>query len=300
MNSILEEVSEEYPKIKFIEGERQGRYPFSNSLLIGDFLIDTGISTRYIRKIRRNNPIKNVLLSHWHEDHISGNRVLKDVEFYAHIKDKPVIENIEKMFEYYGLEGESIKEMFQQLIEVNGIQDTKVNLLISDGKVFNIENELELEVLHTPGHTAGHCSFIEKKSKIAFFSDIDLTSFPFYGSIDASVIEFLKSIEKLMNVDIEICTSSHRHILKGKSNILEGLRQYKDIILSRESHILSYISEVHPKTSDDLKKKNIIYKKYGKFKEYEYIAEEIMIQKHFEKLLEDNIVCEKEKGYILN
>jgi glyoxylase-like metal-dependent hydrolase (beta-lactamase superfamily II) len=252
MNEILEKVLEEFPKIKFIEGEREGRYPFSNSLLVGDFLIDTGISTRYIRKIRRTNSINNVILSHWHEDHISGNRVLKDVQFYAHEKDKPIIERIEKMFKYYGLVGKPIEEMFQQLIEVNGIQDTKVNSLISDGTVFNINKGLELEVLHTPGHTAGHCCFIERNSKIAFFSDIDLTSFPFYGSTDASVIDFLKSIEKLMNIDIHFCTSSHRRILKGKSNIREGLEKYKDIILSRENHILSYISEVHPKTSKDL------------------------------------------------
>ena len=45
MNEFVQPLSDEFKDIYFIKGARNGRYPFSHSLLIMDCLIDTGIST---------------------------------------------------------------------------------------------------------------------------------------------------------------------------------------------------------------------------------------------------------------
>ena len=50
----MKSLSDEFENIYYIEGERRGGYPYSNSLLIGDYLIDTGISSGRIRKLNRN------------------------------------------------------------------------------------------------------------------------------------------------------------------------------------------------------------------------------------------------------
>ena len=116
MNHFIQPISEEYEKIVFVNGAREGKYPYSHSLLIEDFLIDTGISSRLLRKLKRHYPINNVILSHWHEDHTSGNRLLPNVKFYIHSKDKFLIENVNKFNEYYGISNSLAEEEFEWLV----------------------------------------------------------------------------------------------------------------------------------------------------------------------------------------
>jgi len=59
MIDFVQPISDEFKKINFIKGAREGKYPYSHSLLIEDFLIDTGISSRLLRKLKRLYPINN-------------------------------------------------------------------------------------------------------------------------------------------------------------------------------------------------------------------------------------------------
>ena len=45
--------------------------------------------------------------------------------------------------------------------------------------------------------------------------------------------------------------------------------------------------------------KNLIYRKYGLGKDFEVIAERIMIEKHFDKFLNNNTVEKLNNGYVL-
>ena len=51
MNDMMQRLSEEFKEIYFVQGQLNGRYPYSNSLLIGDYLIDTGINQSYFKNI---------------------------------------------------------------------------------------------------------------------------------------------------------------------------------------------------------------------------------------------------------
>ena len=125
MDDFVKPLSEEVESIFFIEGEQNARYPYSHSILIEDYLIDTGISHKRLRKLKKLFPINNVILSHWHEDHISGNALLDGVMFYCHSRDKPVIENIRKMIPYYGVENSKVGEELKSLIELLGMKNIK-------------------------------------------------------------------------------------------------------------------------------------------------------------------------------
>jgi glyoxylase-like metal-dependent hydrolase (beta-lactamase superfamily II) len=299
MSEFIKSLSDEFENIYFIEGERRGGYPYSNSMLLGDYLIDTGISSGYIRKLRRKFEINTVILSHWHEDHIAGNRLLKNARFLCHSEDKHIVEDIDKIIPYYGLNPEDLPE-FVELLEGFRINNIKINKTIEHDEILKI-NDLILKVIHTPGHTAGHCCFFEENSKIGFLADIDLTNFgPFYGGIDSSVIEFEESIEKLEKLNMEIAISGHKGIFQGEKLIKVSLNKYKSKIYEYDERILSYLSEKEPTNSDDLLRKNIIYKKYGPWEVFEITAEKIMIEKHFEKFLKNNIIEKKDNGYILS
>ncbi|MBD3194276.1 MAG: MBL fold metallo-hydrolase [Candidatus Lokiarchaeota archaeon] len=300
MSDFIEVVSDDFPEIFFIHGNRNARYPYSNSMLFKDILIDTGISNQYIRRLKKEHKITKVLLSHWHEDHISGNYRLKNSEFFCHKNDQKIIENTELMYEYYNIKDSPIEEQFQEGMSIFNLRDTKITDNFENDELIKIDEDLCLKVLHTPGHTAGHCSFLETNSKIAFLADIDLSSFPFYGGIDSDLIKLEKSLEKLLECNLEIVATGHKGIFRDKNKIQQAIMSYQDIIKKRDKRILDQLSERSPTKTEQLKKLNLIYKKYGMFEDYEHIAEMVMINKHFEKLLKEKRVIFEDGGYILS
>ena len=300
LNDFIQSISEEYEKIFFVKGARDGKYPYSHSLLIEDFLIDTGISSRLLRKLKRQYKINNVILSHWHEDHTSGNRLLPSAKFHIHSKDKFLIENVSKFNEYYGISNSPAEEESEWFMEGLKLENTKIDKVIEDSEVIRVGNDFNIRVIHTPGHTAGHCAFLELNSKIAFLADIDLTNFVFYAGIDSNLIDFEESLDKLKEFSIETAFTGHRGIIEGENAIKEELRKYKSIIHKRDERILSYFAENNPKMVIDFKNQNLIYKYYSQFKEYEIIAEMIMIQKHFDKFIKNGWIEQKGTGYILS
>ncbi|MHA1728406.1 MAG: MBL fold metallo-hydrolase [Promethearchaeota archaeon] len=303
-NDFIQPLSDEF-EIYFLQAERNGRYPYAHSLLVGDILIDTGISVPLIKRLKKEiDSINTVLLSHWHEDHVMGNRLFPNTKFLSHIKDKPIIEDINKFYEYYALKkGTSGGQLLKLLFDGLQIKNTRITDTITDGQIINSNKnpDIKLKVIHTPGHSAGHCSFYETNSKIAFLADIDLSRFVFYGAIDSDLIEFEKSIEKLKTLDIEIAVTSHIGVFKGRKQIKNKLDDYQLIIDKRDDRILERFSESKPVNVNDLMKQNLIYKRYSKTEaEYEYIAEKIMIQKHLEKLEKKNKKIKTiDQGYIL-
>jgi len=301
MDDFIQPLSEEYSNIFFISGKQRARYPYSNSFLIGDYLIDTGISPQYLRKLKKLYPINHVFLSHWHEDHVSGNYLLDKAKFYCHIKDKVPIEDISKILPLYNVRNTPVEEELRQLIIILKMKNIKIDALIKDGDIFNIGDDLKLKVLFTPGHTAGHCAFYELKTKFAFLGDIDLFRYPYYGNTDANLEDFEKSIAKIKKLDLDIVATGHRGVIEGKTKIVEEIEKYEEIIRERDERILSYFSErENPVRLGDFKGKNIIYRKYTAFKDFELIAEILMIGKHIDKFQNAGIITEEKKGFLLN
>ncbi len=301
MDDFIQPLSEDFSDIFFIKGKNNARYPYSNSLLIGDHLIDTGVSPNILRKLKRKFPINHVLFTHWHEDHISGNYLLNNVKFYCHSKDVLPIENVEKMIPLYNVRNTPVEEELISLIKLLRMQNIKIDALIEDNDIVDIGNQLKLKVLFTPGHTAGHCAFYELNSKIAFLGDIDLTRHPYYGNLDANLIEFEESIAKIKSLDINIVVTGHRGIIEGKNKINEEIEKYKSILQGRDERILAFFSERSRAIKlNDFKNRNIIYRKYTAFKDFEVIAELLMIKKHIEKFQNADVIMEEKKGYMLS
>jgi glyoxylase-like metal-dependent hydrolase (beta-lactamase superfamily II) len=298
MYDFVQTLSEDFKDIFFIEGERKGNYPYSNSLLIGDCLIDTGVSIGHLRKLVKEFPINLVLLSHWHEDHIPGNHVLKNSKFMCHTEDKDPIEDIEMMYTLYNVNNTPAEDDFRALIGFTGMKNTTIDKTFEDNEVIEVSDDLSVKIIYTPGHTAGHCGFIETNSKIAFLGDIDLTRFPYYATTDSNLMELEDSIEKLKVTDIEIAVLGHKDIVIGNNLIKEELEKFKSVIYKREERILANLSESNPTRPADLKDKNLIYRKYSH--NFEVISELVMIEKHFDKFLHQNLIIPEDNGFILN
>ncbi|MHA1340771.1 MAG: MBL fold metallo-hydrolase [Promethearchaeota archaeon] len=304
--NFLQAISEE-PLIYLIQGERKAKYPYSNSLLIDDVLIDTGCSKRILKKIKKEFVVRKILLTHWHEDHISSNSVFlkakenEKCKFYAHKNDAKIINDISNIPKLYGIIGTPIEEQFNAFLSSFRLKNTPIEQYLTDNYVLKIQNGHEIIVIFTPGHSAGHVCFYIPSVKFIFLGDIDFSSFgPWYGCLDSNLEDFERSLEKLKYLQIEHAACGHFNYVSSSKMFQEKIQFLKNILKERDEAILANFSERNPKTPKDLLDKGIIYKKYNFFKEYLLIAEEIMIKNHLEKFLHQNLIKKIEEGYILS
>jgi len=302
-------IDDSFTKCYFVLAENNGRYPNSHSLLIKTdeksneaILFDSGVGHLVVRKLMKDFKIKKVFLSHWHEDHISGNYVLKrrQAEFFCHPFDIPILNDITKFQVFYATLGSPVEEIFQDLLVSMKIENMiEINEVVHNQEV-RISDNLKIKVLHTPGHSSGHCCYYEPERGLIFLADIDLSELgPWYGCIDSDIDEFEKSIKELMRMKIEYAVSSHKGVFTGKTEIKEKLSEYLKIIYQREENILSELSEVKPKVIEELIGKRIIYKNYNFMKKYLYIAEKQMLSKHVIRLAREQKISKVGQGFIL-
>ncbi|WP_290597799.1 MULTISPECIES: MBL fold metallo-hydrolase [unclassified Archaeoglobus] len=251
-------------RIHVIEGPKKGRYPYSNSVLIGkSLIIDTGAGD-----VLKDLKVEWVINSHWHEDHIALNKIGKRVA--AHVLDAEAIESYEEFRERYGI-GDLVN------LFIN-FEFGRVNRTFEDGEEFEIDG-VTIEVLHTPGHSAGHCCFIIDEKAI-FLADVDLTSFgPWYGCRDCHVGDFVRSIEKIMKVvqerDISIAIPSHGDVVFSEENIIGKLDGYLKVIYERDKKIRELIS-----AGEEPVGKGVIYRRIPEPKDIFLNFEKIMVEKH--------------------
>lgn len=252
-----------YKNVRVIEGPDSGKYPYSNSLIVGkSCLIDAGAGNA-LKSIK----VDWVLNSHWHEDHIALNNVGNKVA--AHHLDADAIENYEEFKRRYAL-GDFVK------LFIN-FDFGKVDKTFEDGDVFEFEG-VQIEVVHAPGHSAGHSCFVI--GNIIFLADIDLTSFgPWYACIDCELRDFILSMEKIKKEvskrEITLATPSHGKVISGTENILKKLDAYLAKIFERDRKIKELI-----KLGEDPVGKGVIYRKIPEPKEIYLHFEKIMIEKH--------------------
>lgn len=104
--------------------------------------------------------IDAIWLTHGHIDHAGGAMALKEklgVEIIGpHKDDAPLLANLEKQGENYGIEG---------------AQNCTPDRFLNEGDKVNIGRH-EFEVFHCPGHSPGHVVFFDKKANFAHVGDV--------------------------------------------------------------------------------------------------------------------------------
>jgi len=116
-----------------------------------------------------NLPLNYILNTHHHFDHVGGNAELK-AEFGAKIVGPKADEN-----------------------RIPGI-----DIALSDGDVFDMDGE-EVRVIHTPGHTSGHCAFYLPQSGAVFTGDT-LFSLGCGRLFEGTAAQMHESLSKLSNL----------------------------------------------------------------------------------------------------
>lgn len=173
----------------------------SNCYIVGDncskkgVVIDPGAQPQLIyNKIKQDNlKVELIILTHGHSDHIGAVNELQELtgaEVAIHEKDYPLLlsphENLSK---YMGQE----------------ITISSVDFKLKDGQKLKV-GELELDIVHTPGHTPGSISI--KIKNIIFTGDtlftgsVGRTDFP--GGSFQELIASIKNKLLILDDDTEI------------------------------------------------------------------------------------------------
>ncbi len=275
-------------KIRFIRG---GKYPQSNSVLIDDnirAIIDPACNEEKLSLIHKERPVDVVINSHGHEDHILYNYLFPDAQLWAHERDAGVFRDmdvfIHQFFPPDEMDEKTTAAWTQFLSEVVKYQPREPDRLLEDKEILDF-GHTRVQVLHTPGHTAGHLAFHFLAEKVLFLVDLDLVKFgPYYGDIASSIDDTINSLERLAQIDADVYLVSH-----GKKAIWDGdpahIQRYIDVIYQREEMLLAFLDS-GPKTLIEITAHGIIYGGH-KLADGAWdlsLSEKSMMRKHLERL----------------
>lgn len=195
---LLNERDEEACNIFVIKGKRR------------DLVFDTGITGKAFKEIKLNNPI--VVNSHAHFDHIGGNGLFKEI--YMHEKEfKAIAFQDKEKIGFELLEGRKFK-----------IPEIKNSHVIENGDIISI-GKREFIVLETPGHTKGSICLYEPKSKILLTGDTYHKGKLYFFIKGANYDDFLKSYEKIQNLEARLILTGHNEVLYELPELEEVLKQ---------------------------------------------------------------------------
>jgi hydroxyacylglutathione hydrolase len=185
------------------------RFVYSFIIFNGEniHLIDSGVSSsgesilKYIRdKGREVKNIKHMILTHSHPDHIGSAKYIQEIsgcKILAHKNEKDWIEDIDTQFSDRPVPG------FKNLVDGSVLIDQFLN----DNETIKLEDDLLLEVIHTPGHSIGSVSLYIKNEKVLFSGDSILLpgELPIYENFNDTI----SSIKRLKQIkDLKVLLSS--------------------------------------------------------------------------------------------
>jgi hydroxyacylglutathione hydrolase len=190
----------------------------SNIYLLGDTVIDSGTGFNFtrLRDILRAlktemKDVKRVINTHGHFDHIGGNGYFLNAEVAIHGSDAGILEKADMELSNAGFfDGR--------------LSPRKPDRILKEGDRLT-PDRLDLEVIHTPGHSAGSICLYDRKRKILFsgdtvFSDgVGRTDLP--GG-DPKAME--ESLSRLLKLDVEKILPGHGDpVLKDAKKTLEAI-----------------------------------------------------------------------------
>lgn len=174
-------------------------------------LIDTGLGVGNIRTVideLTSLPVV-VATTHVHWDHIGGHKHFE--KFAVHENEKHWISGA------FPLTTEDVKRNLTAKpcdfpdwfsIEAYSLFQGTPSWIFRDGDVFDLGDRM-VQVIHTPGHSPGHCCFYEPRRKYLYSGDLIYQGCldAFYPSTDPE--QFFASVQKVRLLDIARIFPAH-------------------------------------------------------------------------------------------
>jgi len=282
-------------------------FTYSNWLYINDdvqTILEAGLDADGLQGLDPKR-IDLVLNSHHHLDHIRGNGIFSNAKVMIHSLEASILSNEKESYYANSLDlwGELMPEgdINRANAEIHfgpervvpspfgGIQPI---LTLQDGQELDF-GSVKAQVLHTPGHSAGHCCFFFPEEGLLFSSDICMTKAgPWYGEHLADPGEMMRSIDRLIDLNPPRLVSSHIH--EVLDNPVPSLQEFKSRIIKREERIYNYLRQ-QPSDIHRLAEANLVYRAHPT--DFVVFWEKLMLLKHIDRLEAQGLIHEAEGVY---
>ena len=283
--------------IRFIPGENRGKYPYCHSVYIDGegILIDPASDRDRLKHLRDESGVREVWLSHWHEDHFMHLDLFDDLPLLMSEQDAPQLSDVELFLDGYGIKQEDQRQAWREIVATQfHFRPRKPAGFLQGGNQIRLEG-LTIDIIPTPGHTPGHLCFFFREAGVLFLGDYDLTPFgPWYGDRDSSIQDTIASIERLKQIPATTWLTCHETGI-FEENPADIWDQYLAVIDHRESQLLDFLNE--PRTMADIVGEWIVYQRPREPQEFYAMTEEMIMQKHLDLLISKSKVVKEEGRY---
>lgn len=298
-----------FRNIEFIQGENGGRYPFCNTLLIRDsvqVIIDPGAGLEPMTQIGRQENVDLVINTHFHFDHIAYNYLFSRSKIYLNdiegecFRDRRTILKRLGMTDFYGdgwaqgwPDANSRPGCIQSPYSPQSREEWALSTIRLDG-TYRWGDRMDfgstkMEIIGTPGHSAGSCCFWFPDEGILYTGDIDLTSFgPWYFGADGDLELFMQSAEKIARLDAEAYITGHEAGIVCRSDFQAGLKRYLEVIEKRDETILGALDQPRPLAA--ICSQGLIYGEKFLIDEWVRAWNALAIKRHLDHLVKKGLI----------
>jgi len=213
------------------------RMGYVNAYLVdGDelSLVDTGLpgmAANFLKAIRQAGrqptDLRHIAITHHHADHTGSLATLTvkmpAAKVYVHPLDAPVVQGAEP------IPGPSSDSRLGKVLgpvimrmQPARLEHVDIHTLVEDE--MEIPAASGMKVIHTPGHTAGHVSFLKPdQGGVLFVGDAAANMFGGVGTPISMFTEDMEqaraSIRKIAELEFDAACFGHGGVLKGQANI---------------------------------------------------------------------------------
>ena len=287
------------PHVRVLFGERAGKYPSGNSLLVRGTrqiaLIDPSLGLHARRAAGERLPrVDRLLLSHTHEDHLAGCSLYPDTPCHAPRLEVAALASLDALMDLYGYPEPIASGWREALVEQFHYAPRPDAQSYDDGALFDLGG-VQIRAIHAPGHTTGHSLFHIEPDDVLYLADIELSSFgPYYGDAVSSLVDFERSLARVREMPARYyATFHHIGVLEGRDAFLARLDRFCAVIADREQRLLAYLAEPH--TLDEIALHRFVYRPTDPVS-FAIPVERHSMKQHVERLLASGQVQEIEPG----
>ena len=188
--------------------------------LVDGLLIDTGCkytSDEFVNFLEGQD-LKFAVNTHYHEDHIGANQLLKEklgIEIFADRESVPLINQVPKLYTY--------QEMVWGYPE-----PTEVSFLPE-----KIDTDhFHFDVVETPGHCKGHVALVEPEKGWCFSGDLFVGERPKVIRPEEDIAETVRSMKRLADLKTDrliLFTSAGKVVQDGREALRSCVEYFQDL-----------------------------------------------------------------------